>query len=251
MIENIKFKNSKNENLSAVLSNPSHSKNNLILIMCHGFESSKESKTNLILQEELGKLNISILRFDFSGYNDSEGDINQLTVSQSVKDVISAYQFLKNIGYTNIGLMGSSFGGLCSFLATKKLKNLKFLVLKSPVSDFIEVLNQWMKKEQIDYWKEKGSIQWGKLFNKLHYHFYEDLIHNSVYKQMNHLNNKIPTFIVHGTDDSLVHISQSEKTVKLIQNVKLMKIKDADHQFSNETHFYDMIKQIINFISKF
>jgi enterochelin esterase-like enzyme len=45
---------------------------------------------------------------------------------------------LKKLGYTKIGLMGSSFGGISSIMAASKTNDLFVLTLKSPVSNFEE-----------------------------------------------------------------------------------------------------------------
>ncbi|GJN08780.1 hypothetical protein PR202_ga26736 [Eleusine coracana subsp. coracana] len=44
-----------------------------IIVLCHGFRSSKESRTILSLADALTSENISVFRFDFSGNGESEG----------------------------------------------------------------------------------------------------------------------------------------------------------------------------------
>jgi hypothetical protein len=58
------------------------------------------------------------------------------------------------LGYEKVGLVGSSFGGLASLIAASKTNDIYILVLKSPVSDYME-LHKW-RNTPINEWKQKG-----------------------------------------------------------------------------------------------
>ena len=247
MSEKIFFKNNNGNNLCGILSNPTLKEENPIIILCHGFATSKDSSSNLMMEKILNEKGFSTFRFDFFGHGESEGDLADITLSQAVDDIISAIEFLKSSDYKKIGLVGSSFGGMAGILAVSESKDIYILALKSPVSDLYELLIQ-NGENFIKDWKEKGFINYqsGDSENfKLKYSFFEDVKKFNAYKVAQKI--KIPTLIVHGDNDESVPIQQSKKLVSLIKNCELRIIEGADHRYSRPEDFIKMLF----FISKF
>jgi len=245
MEEKLYFYNSKNNKLCGILSNPTGDKRKLIIILAHGFNSGKNSSTNLALVKRLNKNRISSFRIDLFAHGESEGDFENLTQSEAVDDVLQSINFLKSLGYQKIGLVGSSFGGLASIMAASKTKDLLFLALKCPVSTYYE-FTEYTDKKLIEDWKKYGySFREGK---KLNYSFYEDIKNNIAYDVAQRIT--IPTLIVHGDIDIDVPIKQSIKLSKLIPNCHLKIIKGAGHLFQEKNTKEQMLKEIIDFVIK-
>ena len=249
MEEKVYFKNSKGLNLCGILSNPTSSKEKPIIILCHGFSTSKNSHTYVKLQEILNKHQISTFRFDFFGHGESEGKFEDITISEAVDDILNAIEFLKNQGYTKIGLVGSSFGGIASLMAASKTNDLFILALKSPVSNYKEREYATKSKEKLEEWKNKGFRYYvsgdGRRL-KLNYTFFEDSKNNNGYEAAKKI--KTPVLIVHGDKDESVPIEQSKKTASLIENCKLEIIEGADHRYSKPEDFEKMLDLISKFI---
>jgi dipeptidyl aminopeptidase/acylaminoacyl peptidase len=158
---------------------------------------------------------------------------------------------LKKLGYTKIGLMGSSFGGISSIMAASKTNDLFVLALKSPVSNFEEKEIMTKTKKELEEWKRKGykyyiSGDGRKL--RLNYTFAEDSKNNNGYQAARKI--KIPTLIVHGDKDKSVPIEQSKKTANLIKECKLEIIKGADHEYSKPKDREKMLFLISDFLIK-
>lgn len=251
MKEKLFFKNKKGNKLCGILSNPTSSKEKPIIILCHGFSTSKNSHTYVRLQEILNSHEISTFRFDFFGHGESEGNFEDVTISEAVNDILNAIKFLKKLGYSKIGLMGGSFGGLAGIMAASKTNDLFILALKSPVSDYEEKERVTKTKEELEEWEKKGYTYYisgeGKKL-KLNYTFFEDFKNNNGYEAAKKI--KIPTLIVHGDRDESVPIKQSKKTASLIENCKLEIIKGADHRYSRPRDFEKMLDLISKFIIK-
>ena len=248
MEEKVYFNDSDGNKVCGILSNPTSNKENLIVVLCHGFSSSKDSKTYTTLSKILNEKRISSFRFDFFGHGESDGKFEDVTISKAVDDIINAVIFLRNKGYKKIGLFGSSFGGISSIVAASKLDGLIFLALKSPVSDYTEVKNKENTKKEIEEWKNKGYKSYlnshGVKF-RLKYSFFEDFKNNNCYECAKKIN--IPTLIIHGDCDETVPIEQSRKTCKLMKNCRLKVIKGSDHRYTKPEHF----KKVIDLISEF
>ena len=248
-MEKMYFRNSKGDNLCGVLSNPFLDKQKPIIILCHGLDTSKDGQTYKKLEEILNNHQISTFRFDFFGHGESEGKFENITTSEAVDDILNAISFLKDKGYSKIGLFGSSFGGIASIMAASKTSDLFALVLKSPVSSFNEKdLVGLISKEELKDWKEKGYRHYvagdGRRL-RLNYTFFKDFRNNNGYEAAKKI--EIPTLIVHGDKDKSVPIKQSKKTASLIKNCKLEIIKGADHRYSNPKDFEKMLSLISDF----
>ena len=166
----VEFKDSEGNNVVGILSNPTESSS--VVILAHGFTTSKDSSTNVWLEKEFNQENIAALRIDLYGHGESEGNFEDITISKAVDDILSAIDFVKRKGFTSIGLMGSSFGGMASILAASKSNDLKVLALKCPVSDYITKLLTQKNKFPKEIWKEQGFIM-HKGTKKLNYSFFE------------------------------------------------------------------------------
>ncbi|MFA5926044.1 MAG: alpha/beta hydrolase [Parcubacteria group bacterium] len=251
MHQKIFFQNSNGLKLCGVLSNPADDVSRPIMILCHGFTRSKDTRTYPILEKLINEKNIATFRFDFFGHGESEGKFEDITISEGVDDILRAIDYLKSLGYSKMGLFGSSFGGAASIIAASKTKDLSLLALKSPVADYMEREIGKGNKKELEEWKNKGYKDYfdskGNKF-KLNYTFFEDFKNNDGYKAGKNIS--IPTLIVHGDADTSVPIEQSDKLVEILPNGKLEIIPGADHHYSNPEHYQKHLDLIVDFISK-
>ncbi len=178
MIYKTIFENSSGIRLCGIHSTPSDDKPESIFILCHGFSTSKDGRTSTQLEKTLNEGGLATFRFDFFGHGESGGHFEDITISEAVDDVLQALNFVKTSGYKRIGLIGSSFGGLASILAASRTDDLFLLALKSPVSDYMELLTHRNHGgEIIKEWRKKGIISLKGADNsdlKLKYAFVED-----------------------------------------------------------------------------
>ena len=74
------FQDGTHHSVSAILAEPDR-KSDRAVILCHGFLSNKESRTNLRLTQLLVAQGIGTFRFDWFGMGESEGDFSRITVA--------------------------------------------------------------------------------------------------------------------------------------------------------------------------
>ena len=250
MVEKIFFKDSKGNRIVGSLSNPSKNTENPIIIICHGFNSKKETIKCVEIEKELIKKNISTLRFDFFGHGESDGKFEDLTISKAVDDVLKAIEFLKEKGYKKIGLVGDSFGGISSINAAAKTNDLYVLGLISPVSNYVDKILAQPEWYDHDTWKKQGYTYYkNEIYGntiRLNYGFFEDAKNNNGYEAAKKI--KIPTLIVHGDEDKSVPVEQSKKTASLIENCRLEIIKGCDHYYTKPEDPDKLTTLITNFI---
>ena len=235
--------------LSGILSTSGEDTKNLMVVLAHGFGTSKDSRTFLRLEEPLNSYGISIFRFDFFGHGESEGSFSAITVSEAVRDILAALDYVREAGYQRIGLVGSSFGGLAALVAAVQVPDLCLLALKSPVSDYISRLFVNRDGHDLEAWKKQGYIlipDGEGQHTKLNYSFYLDAEKVSGYEAAAGI--CAPTLIVHGDQDESVPVEQSRKLAQMIPNCRLEILKGADHRYSQERDFAAMLTLIREFI---
>jgi hypothetical protein len=246
------FSNANGFNLCGVLSNPTGSTKAPIFTLCHGLTTSKDGRTYLRLEAMLNQKGFSTFRFDFFGHGESDGKFEDITLSEAVNDVLKAILFLKESGYSRIGLMGSSFGGFASLIAASQMPWLTLLALKSPVSDYLGLLIARDQNIDIQSWKKRGFIPVMGLDGqdlKLSYSFYRDAEKIKSDEAIKRI--KVPTLIVHGDKDKTVPLQQSIKCTRLIEDCRLEIIEGADHIYTQVKHFEKMLSLVVDFISEF
>jgi len=231
------------------LSDPSGDKGGPLVVLCHGFTTSKDGRTYVRLEERLNQKAFSTFRFDFFGHGESAGELANITISEAKDDVLNAIRFVKDSGYERIGLMGSSFGGFASILAAGQSDDLFVLALKSPVSDYLGLLITRDHDIDIKTWRQKGFIfveaSDGQNV-RLNYSFFADAEIIQGYALAGNI--KAPTLIVHGDQDETVPLVQSQKAADFIPDCRLEIIEGADHTYSDPPHFEKMLDLISDFI---
>lgn len=249
MRQKVDFENSRGNRLCGILSAPSGKTEEPMIIMCHGFSTSKDGRTNSLLEEKFNNHSLSTFRFDFFGHGESEGLFEEITISEAVDDVQKALSYLQGLGYTLFGLVGSSFGGIVSILAASEKDEFKVLGLKSPVSDYLGLLIAQDHDLKIETWRDQGFIPISGAEGqslRLNYTFYEDAERIRGYEAVRKI--RIPTLIVHGDEDETVPIEQSKISASLIPNCRLEIIEGADHIYSQPRHFERMIDLLSQFV---
>lgn len=249
MKRKIFFRSSKGHRLCGILSDSAGDIRRPMIVLCHGFSTSKDGRTYMRLEEKLNQQKFSTFRFDFFGHGESEGKFAEITISEAVDDVRSAIRFMKDTGYTRLGLMGSSFGGFASILTAGRSDDLFVLALKSPVSDYLGLLIARDHDIDVETWRREGFITVEGMDGKslrLNYSFFADAERKNGYAFAENI--KVPTLIVHGDRDETVPLEQSRKTAGLIPCCDLKVIKGADHVYSMPKHFEQMIGLISGFI---
>jgi len=249
MKQEITFEDSKGESLCGILSDPYENKSHPLVVLCHGFSTSKDGRTYLRLEEMLNREGISTFRFDFFGHGESGGRFEDITTSRAVDDVLSALRFAEKSGYTKIGLFGSSFGGLASILAASRSNSPRILALKSPVTDYRTMALTRLSQKELREWKDKGYMEFETFDDekrRLNYSFYEDAEKINAREAAQGI--QIPVLIVHGDADETVPVEQSRKAASLITDCRLEIIQGCDHVYSDPEHFERLLRLVSEFI---
>ena len=90
-------------------------------LFAHCFTCSKDIKAAVSISRELARYGIAVLRFDFTGLGESEGDFADTNFTSNVEDLEAACRFLAaEYGGPHI-LVGHSLGGAAVLQAVMSL----------------------------------------------------------------------------------------------------------------------------------
>ena len=251
----LSFQDSHGHLVSGILAEP-QGKPDGVVILCHGFLSTKQSNTNRRLTDLLVPQGISTFCFDWFGMGESEGAFADITVGRCCDQLKQALAFISRQGYQPIGLIGSSFGGLISILVAGQYPHLLALGLKCPVPDFPELLQLEFGEAAMGHWKATGEIPnvtGGDKPIALRYDFYEDCLKYDAYHAAETI--KSPTLIVHGDQDELVPLHQIQRLAGALTTQKELRILEgANHHFGKPEDFRKMTTLLgdwmMNFLSR-
>jgi len=239
------------EQTAVILAQPSNATNKIVLLI-HGFMSNKDSETNLELTKRLIAKGIATVRLDMFGHGKSDGLFQQLTLSRCLHQVEGLIAWIQENGYEEIGLVGSSLGGLIAIHTAEKHPELVSIALKCPVSSYPVLWESRLGKGGMAHWEKEGIFSF--IFDdqkaRLEYGFYEDLLKFNTYADAARI--KTPTLIVHGDADDDVPVDQSIRlfdTLRIARPLKeLVLISGADHGFEKPEDFKQMIDKIEDWI---
>ena len=133
--KNLEFKNKDGQTLSARLDFPVDGKPVAYALFAHCFTCSKNIKAIAHISRALTREGLAVLRFDFTGLGESEGDFADTNFSSNVDDLIVAADYLKSNYQAPEILIGHSFGGAAVLQAAGRIPSSKAVVSIAAPSD--------------------------------------------------------------------------------------------------------------------
>ena len=133
--KNLEFENDSGQKLSARLDLPLDGKPIAYALFAHCFTCSKNLKAIAHISRALTSEGIAVLRFDFTGLGESEGDFADTNLSSNVGDLVVASEFLKANYEAPAILIGHSFGGAAVLQAASAIPSSQAVVTIAAPAD--------------------------------------------------------------------------------------------------------------------
>ncbi len=119
--------------LSAVLEQPENTKSCPLMILLHGFTSSKDKAHTMLAAETMRKAGFATLRFDLYGHGESGGEFRKHTLYKWISNTMAVIDAARDLGYTDLYLSGHSQGGLVAALAAgMEADRIRGMILRAP-----------------------------------------------------------------------------------------------------------------------
>ncbi|MBT8255807.1 MAG: bifunctional alpha/beta hydrolase/OsmC family protein [Bacteroidia bacterium] len=205
----INFQNKSGETLSGRLDLPADQDPHNFAIFAHCFTCTKDFSAVRNVSKALANEGFGVLRFDFTGLGDSDGDFANTNFSSNVDDLVSAANFLASEYKAPSLLVGHSLGGAAVIFAAAQIDSVSALVTIGAPSNPVHVQKQLGEKlEEIREAGEAIVTLAGREF-KFKKQFIEDLEECSCSEAASKLDKAL--LIMHSPQDATVSIKNAEE----------------------------------------
>lgn len=232
--KNVSFENSNSKTLKGVLELPFNENPENFVLFAHCFTCNKNFHAPSNISKSLASKGYGVLRFDFTGLGDSEGDFEDTNFSGNVNDLVSAAEFLKKEYSAPTLIIGHSLGGAAALFAALKIDSIQAIVTINAPSNLSHVQKHF--ESSLDVIEKEGSanIKIGGRSFKIKKHFIEDLRSNEDSKALGEI--RKPLLIMHSPQDEIVSIKHAEELYQSAWHPKsFITLNGADHMLSNKT----------------
>ena len=117
----VTFPNRNGETLAANLELPEDEQPLAFAVFAHCFTCTRKNPAATHIARALSRRRIAVLRFDFTGLGESEGDFSATTFSHNVEDILAAGDFLAEKYQVPQILIGHSLGGAAVLQAAARM----------------------------------------------------------------------------------------------------------------------------------
>ncbi|CAL5199489.1 unnamed protein product [Lathyrus oleraceus] len=220
-----------------------------IVILCHGFRSSKESNTIVNLAAALEKAGISSFRFDFSGNGESDGSFQYGYYWREADDLHAVTQHFHGLNRLVTAIVGHSKGAGVVLLYASKYNDIKTVVNISGRYDLKAGIEERLGKNYMERIKEDGFIDVkrpGSSDYRVTLESLLDRLDTNMHEACLQIDTKCRVLTVHGSSDTVISVEDAFQFAQILPNHTLHIIEGADHSYTN--HQNELASVVVNFI---
>jgi esterase/lipase len=226
--QKIKFFNLNNQLLAAILEVPENEIKGYA-IFAHCFTCNKNLTAVKNIGKALNSKGIAVLRFDFTGLGESEGDFENTNFSSNIQDLLSAAKFLEDNYKAPKIMIGHSLGGAAAIYAAAMLDSIKVIATVGAPSAPDHVTHLF--KNGIDNIIENGIANvtiGGRDFTIIKKQFIDDINSKNLAETLKKLHK--PILILHSPQDTTVGIENAAEIYQAAHHPKsFISLDGANH----------------------
>ncbi|RIJ14425.1 OsmC family protein [Henriciella mobilis] len=201
-------------------------------IFAHCFTCSKQSRAALRVSKGLAERGIGVLRFDFTGLGESDGDFETTNFSSNVADLVAAAGWMASKGCGPSLLVGHSLGGAAVIVAASQIDSIKAAATINAPSDAEHVIHNFADSLADIEAKGQAEVSLGNRPFTITRQFVEDVRASHVTNALRSL--RLPLLFLHAPTDNVVGIDNATGLFMAARHPKsFVSLDDADHFLSN------------------
>lgn len=197
-------------------------------LFAHCFTCSKDLRAIGAISRALNREGIAVMRFDFTGLGESEGDFADTNFSSNVDDLEAAAQYLEGEHIAPRILIGHSLGGAAVLQAAHRLESVQAVSTIAAPSDPEHVTN--LLSESLQEIEETGQANVtlaGRTFT-IRKQFLDDLERARMEETIQSLGRAL--LIFHSPLDQIVGIDNAAQIFEAAKHPKsFVSLDEADH----------------------
>ncbi len=228
------FKNKEGVELSAVLELPFNQEPHNFVLFAHCFTCNK----NFLAVKNIGRAltanGFGVLRFDFTGLGESEGDFADTNFSGNVDDLLAAADFLKKEYKAPSLLVGHSLGGAAVLFAAQRSSSVQAVATIAAPSSPQHVKH--LLKSNLEEIQRNGhsKVNLGGRDFTIKAQFLQDLDTKKLKEVVQEMEKSI--LVMHSPQDTVVGIKNAEEIYLAARHPKsFISLDGADHLLTNKS----------------
>ncbi len=228
------------------------------VLLCHGFAANKAGQKRQYVKtaSRLAEEGMLAFRFDYRGCGDSEGEVEEMSLTGNIGDAVAAMEWLSSrpdVDASRIGVLGRSMGGPISIQLARHFSFVKSLCLWSPVSDSARWRRRWRWFSLLPSFSETvwlDNVPYSRALIMRYFQEYFDLEPSRAMADLGH----IPLLHVHGEKDIVVTQDHLEEYVKYRENAQAqtdwLRLPESDHAFHEPSELKRLIECSVDWFRK-
>ncbi|KAM3362479.1 putative protein isoform X1 [Capsicum galapagoense] len=241
--------NQHNEKLVGVLHDTGSTE---MVVLCHGFKSSKDFNTIVNLAVALEKEGISAFRFDFPGNGESEGSFQYGNYHGEADDLHSVVEYFNGANRKVMAVLGHSKGGGVVLLYASKYHDVHTVINLSARYILEKGIARRLGEDFLEIIKKDGFIDVKNRAGDVDYRVTEESLMERINTNMHdaclQIDKGCRVLTVHGSADEVVPVEDALEFDKIIPNHKLHIIEGADHCYTS--HQAELPPLVLPFIKE-
>ncbi|MCR9247067.1 MAG: alpha/beta fold hydrolase [bacterium] len=223
----LEFENAAGHSLAGRLELPA-AEPRAFALFAHCFTCSKDIAAATRISRALAQRGIAVLRFDFTGLGNSEGDFGSTDFSSNIDDLIAAATHLREHHRAPSLLIGHSLGGAAVLRAAPRVPEVRAVATIGAPKEPRHVTH--LLVDRLDEIEERGSARVelaGRQF-KIGRGFVRDLETHDGLDDLRRAG--LATLICHSPSDEIVPVDEAAKIYGALRHPKsFVSLADADH----------------------
>ena len=197
-------------------------------LFAHCFTCSKDLKAVVRISRALADRGIAVLRFDFTGLGESDGDFSETDFTSNVDDLSLAAEFMRSGPGGPQLLVGHSLGGLAVLAAARRIPEVRAVVTLGAPSDTAHLRDTLLEAGPELATADSAVVTLGGRAVRVGRELVEDLDEHNLEAQIESLGK--PLLILHSPVDETVSIDHAASIYKAARHPKsFVSLDGADH----------------------
>ncbi len=202
-------------------------------LFAHCFTCTRNIKAARNITRSLARAGFAVLRFDFTGLGESEGDFSNTTFSSNLDDLEDAAGWIADHLDAPQLLVGHSLGGAAILAAAERLDSVRAVATLAAPANATHVLKQLGSNLETIESEGSAKVQLAGRPFRIRKDFVEDARSHDFEERLRKLRRAL--LVMHSPIDKTVSIENAQKIFAAALHPKsFVSLDDADHLLSNE-----------------
>jgi len=232
-IERIVFENRSGQKLAARLDHPLGQRIVAFAVFAHCFTCSKNLSAVAHISRALASRGIGVLRFDFTGLGQSEGEFADTNFSTNIRDLVDAADYLAREHRPPKILIGHSLGGAAVLAAAKEIESVEAIATIGAPFQPSHVTHLFGERTEEIETKGEAKVDIGGRPFTVKRQFLEDVAATNTVAYIGKFRKAL--LILHSPQDNIVGIENAANIYQAAKHPKsFISLDGADHLLTDK-----------------